>query len=155
MSQVQRVPDRDFVSTNVRSPWRSAARLWTREGPSPLAVDSIAQALADVLRKGSPALDRTRLDAERIGRLRSDAERDLLSQELLVRHAVLGPMRAERLGKVDAAELDRQERDVLAALAPHFERYVRDRAEGRRPRLRRTSREDLRRILDTPVAVQL
>jgi hypothetical protein len=64
-------------------------------------------------------------------------------------------MRTERLGKVDAAELDRQERVILAALGPHFDRYVRDRAEGRRPRLRRTSREDLRRVLDTPVAVQL
>ena len=59
------MPDRDFISTHVRSPWRPAARLWVREGATSTTIDRIAEILAKVLRDGGLDLDRARTEAQR------------------------------------------------------------------------------------------
>ena len=62
------MPDRDFISRHVRSPWRSAARLWVREGPGDLAIDKVRGSLAKALRDGGLAVERARLAADHAGR---------------------------------------------------------------------------------------
>ena len=149
------MPDRDFISTHVRSPWRPAARLWVREGATSATIDRIAEALAKVLRDGGLALERAQAEAQRSGNYLSTEERERLAVHLLIHQAVLAPVRGHRLAALDAAAVDREERSVLAALSPHIDRYLTALAEGRRPRVQRRTRPDLRQVLDTPVAIQL
>ena len=149
------MPDRDFISTHVRSPWRTAARLWVREGATSATIDRIAEALAKVLRDGGLALERAQAEAQRSGNYLSTEERERLAVHLLIHQAVLAPVRGHRLAALDAAAVDREERSVMAALSPHIDRYLTALAEGRRPRVQRRTRPDLRQVLDTPVAIQL
>ncbi len=149
------MPDRDFISTHVRSPWRPAAGLWVREGATSATIDRIAEALAKVLRDGGLALERAQAEAQRSGNYLSTEERERLAVHLLIHQAVLAPVRGHRLAAFDAAAVDREERSVMAALSPHIDRYLTARAEGRRPRVQRRARPDLRQVLDTPVAIQL
>lgn len=149
------MPDRDFISTHVRSPWRPAARLWVREGATSTTIDRIAEILAKVLRDGGLDLDRARTEAQRAGNYFSPEERERLAVQLLIRQAVLAPVRGHRLATLDAAAVDREERRAMAALSPHVDRYLTALAEGRRPRVQRRPRPDLRQVLDTPVAIQL
>lgn len=149
------MPDRDFVSMQVRSPWRPAARLWVREGPTSATIDRIAEALAKVLRDGGLDLERAKAEAQRSGSNLSDEERERLAVHLLVRQAVLAPVRGHGLAALDVAAVELEERSVIAALSPHVDRYLTALAEGRRPRVQRRRRPDLRQVLDTPVAIQL
>lgn len=149
------MPDRDYVSTHVRSPWRPVARLWDREGPSVAMVDRANQALAKVLREGSILLDRARIESSRVGRDVTPYERERRALRMLIRQAVLAPMRGRLLQTLDIQTVARLEARALAALAPEIDRQVAAMAEGRRPRVSRRARPDVRRILDTPVSIQL
>jgi len=149
------MPDRDFISTHVRSPWRSAARLWEREGATSATIDRIAEALAKVLRDGGLDLERARAETQRSGNYFSPDERERLAVQLVIHQAVLSPVRGHRLAALDAAAVDQEERSVMAALSPHIDRYLTALAEGRRPRVQRRPRPDLRQVLDTSVAIQL
>jgi hypothetical protein len=149
------VPDRDFISTHVRAPWRSAARLWVREGPSDLAIDKFRATLAKALREGGLAVERARLEAERAGGDMTREGMERLVEHLLIHQAVLAPVRGKRLAALDAAQVESQERALLNALAPDLDRYAAAVVGGRRPTVRRRPRPDARRILETPVSVNL
>lgn len=149
------MPDRDFVSTHVRSPWRPVARLWDLEGPSVAMVDRANQALAKVLREGSILLDRARIETARVGRDLTPNEREQRALRMLIRQAVFAPMRDRLLLTQDFQAVARREAMALAALAPEIDRQVAAMAEGRRPRVSRRARPDVRRILDTRVSIQL
>jgi hypothetical protein len=56
---------------------------------------------------------------------------------------------------LDAAQVESQERALLNALAPDLDRYAAAVVGGRRPTVRRRPRPDTRRILETPVSVNL
>jgi hypothetical protein len=149
------VPDRDFISIHVRAPWRSAARLWVREGPSDLTIDKVRATLAKALREGGLTVDRARLEAERAGGHLTREERERLVERLLIHQAVLAPVRGQRMATLDAAQVDREERALEAALAPDVERYASAIVGGRRPTVRRRPRPDTRRILESPVSLHL
>jgi len=149
------VPDRDFVSRHVAAPWRSAARLWVREGPSGATADKLRVALAKALRDGGGAVERARREAERAGGHLDRLDRERLVERLLILQAVLAPVRIQRLAAVDAAQLERQEQQLLDGLAPDVQRYAAALLEGRRPTVRRRPRPDARRVLETRVPIQL
>lgn len=149
------MPDRDFISKHVGAPWGPAARLWVREGATSATVNRVSEALAKVLRDGGLAWDRAQAEAQRSGSHLSTEARERLAVHLLIHQAVLAPVRGHRLAALDAGAVDEEERSVLAALSPHIDRYLTARAEGRRPRVQRRARPDLRQVLDTPVAIQL
>ena len=149
------MPDRDFVSTHVRTPWRPVARLWDREGASVAMVDRAMQALAKVLRDGSILLDRARIESARSARDLTPDERESRALRILIYQAVLAPMRGRLLMTLDFQTLARREARALAALAPEIDRQVAAMAAGRRPRVSRRARPDVRRILETPVSIQL
>lgn len=149
------MPDRDFISIHVRAPWRSAARLWVREGPSDLTIDKVRATLAKALRDGGLAIDRARLEAEQAGGHLTREEREHLVERLLIHQAVLAPVRGQRLATQDAAQVDHEERALVAALAPDVERYASAILEGRRPTVRRRPRPDTRQILESPVSLHL
>jgi hypothetical protein len=147
------VPDRDFISRHVRTPWRSAARLWVREGPTDLTIDKVRASLAKALRDGGLTVDRARLEAEQAGSHLTREEREHLVERLLIHQAVLAPVRGQRLAMQDAAQIDREERALVAALTPDVERYASAILEGRRPTVRRRPRPDTLRILESPVSM--
>lgn len=149
------MPDRDFISRHVRSPWRSAARLWVREGPSDLAIDKFRGTLAKALRDGGLAVERARLEADRAGSHLTLEARERLVERLLIHQAALAPVRGHRLALMDAGQVDREERALLAALAPDMDRYASAVVDGRRPTVRRRRRPDAREVLGSPVSLQL
>ena len=149
------MPDRDYISRHVRAPWRSAARLWVGEGPTELTVDRVRVALAKALRDGGLPVDRARLEAERAGAHLNRVDRERHVEQLLIQQAVLAPVRGQRLAAMDAGQLDREERQLLDALAPDVQRYAAAILEGRRPTVRRRPRPDTRRVLETSVPIQL
>jgi hypothetical protein len=149
------VPDRDFISRHVRAPWRSAARLWVLEGPSGLTVDACRAALAKALRDGGLPVERARLEAGRAGEHLPREDRERLVESLLIHQAVLAPVRGQRMAQMDAAEVEREERRLLDALAPDLDRYAAALLDGRRPTVKRRPRPDTRRILETPVSLHL
>lgn len=149
------VPDRDFISRHVDSPWRSAARLWVLEGPTDATSDKLRIALAKALRDGGRAVERARLEAARAGGHLVGIDRERFVERLLIQHAMLAPVRSQRLAAMDAAQLERQEQQLLDALAPDVQRYAAALVEGRRPTVRRRPRPDTRRVLETRVPIQL
>lgn len=149
------MPDRDIVAKRVRSPWRSAARLWIREGPSELTLDKCRETLAKALREGGVGLDRARHEAAQAGAHLNQEGQERMAGRLFIEQAVLAPLRDHRLTDLDASEVHRQESALLHALAPDIARYAAQVMEGVRPRVRRRARPDIRRVLDTPVAIQL
>lgn len=149
------MPDRDFISRQVRSPWRSAARLWVREGSSDLTIAKVRAALAKDLRDGGLGVERARLEAERAGSHMTREERERLFERLVIHQALFAPVRGQRLAMLDAAQVDREERALEVALAPDVERYASAILDGRRPTVRRQPRPDTRRILESPVSLHL
>jgi uncharacterized protein with von Willebrand factor type A (vWA) domain len=82
-------------------------------------------------------------------------EREHLVERLLIHQAVLAPVRGQRLATQDAAQVDDEERALVAALASDVERYASAILEGRRPTVRRRPRPDTRQILESPVSLHL
>lgn len=149
------MPDRDYIARYVRAPWRPAARLWVREGPTAPTIDRLRETLAKALREGGLAVERARLEARRAGGQTTREAQERLVERILITQAVLAPTRWQRLAVLDAAQLDQQERRLLDALGPDMDRYAAAIVEGRRPTVRRRARPDIRQFLDRPVAVQL
>jgi len=149
------MPDRDYFSKHVGAPWRTAARLWTSDGPAATTIESARAALAKALRDGGLVVDRARLEADSAGRHLDRLSRERLFERLLIERALFAPTRGLRLQLVDFALLDHQERQLLSALAPDVHRYAAALVDGRRPTVRRRPRPDARSALDIPVLIQL
>jgi hypothetical protein len=149
------MPDRDYISRHVGAPWRKSARLWASDGPSGAVIDTARAALAKALRDGGLSLERARLEAERAGPHLDRLARERLVERLLIERALFAPTRDLRLRSMDVAQVDRQEHQLLNALAPDVQRYAAAVVNGRRPTVGRRPRPDARTVLDTPVPIQL
>jgi hypothetical protein len=149
------VPDRDIIAKRIRSPWRSAARLWMREGATELTIDKCRATLAKALRDGGHGVDRARAEAAIAGAHLDREGQERLAARILVEQAVLAPLRDHRLAVLDAAEVHLQESILFRELDSDFARYASQVLAGARPRVRRRPRPDVRRLLESRVEIQL
>ncbi len=149
------MPDRDFVSRHVPRPFRAAARLWIRDGSTLATLDRVKTCLALALREDGPEVQRARQAARAQGNLDDVVAREAFAARALVEAAVLAPTRSERLVGSNFAEVDSEEKTLLAALNPDFRYYASAVAAGRMPRKRPMRRPSISSVLETKVAIDV